>query len=242
MMARSVIISLVAGMAARCVDGFFPVSPIYAGRQIAARAGDARDFAFEKRELGIWLDKIVDAKRQLSLAPEDRAKLEVQKYVDLLIDEEGSPISPRELAQGDYIAGTWDLAFSSDPRWTIFSAGGDIQVALAIEPRGDAATGKLQQLITQGGKPGLKASAKYSVDSSGRVAIQVEKLTTQVFGFDVPAPDFLAAQVASFLGTSYFNGDLWAERFVADADTRQNFGDKAGAPESFLYNVYRYRK
>ena len=33
-------------------------------------AGDARDFAFEKRELGIWLDKIVDAKRQLSLAPE----------------------------------------------------------------------------------------------------------------------------------------------------------------------------
>jgi hypothetical protein len=118
----------------------------------------------------------------------------------------------------------------------------------------------------KGGKPGLKASAKYSVDSSGRVAIQViflsrcarnktwrllvlkveslkcatkvlarrygtskgrlrfcellpcccvfeqvEKITTQVFGLEVPAPDFLAAQVASVLGTSYFNGNLWVE-------------------------------
>ena len=32
--------------------------------------------------------------------------------------------------QGDYIAGTWDLAFSSDPRWTIFSAAGDVQVLM----------------------------------------------------------------------------------------------------------------
>ena len=31
------------------------------------------------------------------------------------------------------------------------------------------------------------------------------------------------------------------ERFVADDRTRQNFGDKAGVPGAYLYNVYRYR-
>ena len=30
---------------------------------------------------------------------------------------------------------------------------------------------------------------------------------------EVPAPDFLAAQVNSYVGTSYFNGNLWVRRW-----------------------------
>lgn len=40
----------------------------------------------------------------------------------------------------------------------------------------------------------------------------MEKITTQIFGMEVPAPDFLAAQVNSYVGTSYFNGNLWVRR------------------------------
>jgi hypothetical protein len=71
-MTPSSILYVVTLMAASCVHGFLPSLSALSTRRIVARASEAQDFSFEKRELGIWLDKVVDANRQLSLAPDGK--------------------------------------------------------------------------------------------------------------------------------------------------------------------------
>ena len=64
------LVYFVALMAVMSVHGFLPSRSSLSSQRLVTRASEAQDFSFEKRELGIWLDKVVDAKRQLSLAPD----------------------------------------------------------------------------------------------------------------------------------------------------------------------------
>lgn len=64
------IVYVAALMAVTSVHGLLPLRSSLSSRRRVTRTSEAQDFSFEKRELGIWLDKVVDAKRQLSLAPD----------------------------------------------------------------------------------------------------------------------------------------------------------------------------
>ena len=70
-MAPAIIAAVLLAFATLVPSHAFLMHPsLNARRHAIALSSNEMDYTFEKRELGIWLDKIEDRKRQLSLTPE----------------------------------------------------------------------------------------------------------------------------------------------------------------------------
>jgi hypothetical protein len=202
---------------------------------------EERGWRAVETEVKILLKKIADANRVMSLKPEEEATQVLTEYLDKLIDQRGSPIPLSTLADDDFCAGQWRLAFTTDPRATFFGnplVGGST-VVLDISPRrvvtgtlplataggGTAAaavpaptnTGVLEQRISVGGKPGLRGEATYRIDpATGYFSYDFDAIWANLFGREIAVPGFVVERSASYIDAKYFDGRLWVERFYAE--------------------------
>ncbi|CAM9191189.1 unnamed protein product [Choristocarpus tenellus] len=161
-----------------------------------------------------------------ALAPEQTA--EIMELTQNLL-KSGSPMDVSKLYLGDAMKGKWKLEFSTEARYNLLPPVVDIYNYIFD----GGGSGRLDNLLTFYKSwilKGVRAEAKFNMDSTGKIRFEFEKVYADLLGFKLPLPRG-AGESGNYVEIQYFDGDLWIEVFE-DANLD-------GTDQQTSINVYR---